>query len=214
MQSVILLIGALSLSSMAQAAPDPVSPPADMARVPCELHVWPAPGLESVTEGWIRNQTRNEALREGNGDIADTLAPQAQLDMLAALDLPARLDLGPVRVVTHSEPLPASAPGSAVVRHAPSTAACYAELVVRRLVYGRNALAGGALQGFFTYREFGASDTPSYSFTSMSEVSLREFLTKNQNELGNARAELRKAFEDDANLFFQYSQRSKLKQKK
>ena len=210
MQGFALLLSALSLSP--DVAPASVVSPAEKLGASCELHIWPAPGPETMTEGFW-NHVRNQALRDGAVDsyILDAIGRQGQSDSLASLDFANMLKVASVNVVIHSDSPPSSAPGTEVVRHVSSDAGCYAELVVRRLVYASNALSGRALQAFFVYREFGTGNAPVYSFTSMAEAPLLPSSGKKSEEKDDARAGLSKAYRGDVVLFFRYFDKFKAK---
>jgi hypothetical protein len=205
----------LTAASSAQSPSYSPAAPAGGDASACELHVWPSPGLESMTEGWIWNETRNHALHPKGGpdEPAVALGAQAQLAELAKLDLPAIFHLGTAKLIVHADPLPPTTTGAPVVRQSGSTAPCYAEFVVRRLVYSRNALAGGALQGFFAFRKFGTGSSVDRSFTSMADAPLKAFPWKRQDQAESAREELRGAFRTDILSFASYAQNPSIRHK-
>ncbi|HLZ04898.1 MAG TPA: hypothetical protein VKR55_22450 [Bradyrhizobium sp.] len=169
-----------------------------------------------MTEGWFRNQTRNQALHDGTGDplqLTDALGPKMQLDAIATLDLAGAFELGGAQLILHSDPLPTSTPGPAVLRRTGSTAPCYAEFVIRRLVYAKNALAGGALQGFFTLRVFGAGDIVTHRFASTADTPLMLFPWKAPGDAESGRNELRNALRTDVLAFAAYWRKAPPKQR-
>lgn len=203
-----LLLLAFSTASAANPELPPPEPQNAEKQLGCELHIWPASGLESITEGWILNNTRNQVLRDAPGKVlglADAIPPRAQLEAIASLDLNAAFNLDGAKVIAHPDPLPPSPTGAPVVRHAAATTPCYAELVIKRLVFARNALSGGALQGFFIFRRFGQDDV--VSFTSMADTPLTIFPWKNPEDQERGKTELSEALRSDLLMFAKYSQK-------
>jgi len=207
-RSLPLLLLAFATASKASPEVPPPEPQNAEKQLGCELHIWPAPGLESITEGWILNNTRNQVLHDAPGKalgLADAIPPRAQLDAIASLDLNAAFNLDGAKVIAHPDPLPPSPTGAPVVRHASVTTPCYAELVIKRLVFAKNALAGGALQGFFIFRRFGQDDV--VSFTSMADTPLTIFPWKNPEDQDRGKPELSEALRSDLLMFAKYSQK-------
>jgi len=203
-----LLLLAFSTASAANPELPPPEPQNAEKQLGCELHIWPASGLESITEGWILNNTRNQVLRDAPGKVlglADAIPPHAQLDAIASLDLNDAFQLDGAQVIAHPDPLPPSPTGAPVVRHAPATAPCYAELVIKRLVFAKSPVAGGVLQAFFIFRRFRQDDVQ--SFTSMAETPLTIFPWKNPEDQERGKAELREALRSDLLIFAKYSQK-------
>jgi len=130
-------------------------------------------------------------------------SPRAQLDAIASLDLNDTFHLDGAKVIAHPDPLPPSPTGAPVIRHASATTPCYAELVIKRLVFAKNALAGGALQAFFIFRRFGQGDVQ--SFTSMADTPLTIFPWKNPEDQERGKAELSEALRSDLLTFAKYS---------
>lgn len=200
-----LLLLAIAAASGADAEPAEIAPQGIGATQGCELHVWPAQGLESATEGWIRNNTQNQTLRDTPGKslgLADAIPPRAQLEAIGSLDLNEAFHLNGAKVITHADPLPPSLAGAPVVRQSTATTPCYAELIIKRLVYARNALSGGALQSFFVFRQFAQGDVR--SFTSMADTPLMIFPWKIPEDADRGRAELAKALRSDLLIFAKY----------
>jgi len=209
----LLILASCGLTSIAIAQPPSsgTAEASDTAAPACELHIWPSAGLESVTEGWLLNQTRNQALRGKAGDateLAEALEPRAQLDAIGTLDLPGAFHLGRARLIVHKDPLPAGPAGTSKIRQAASTNPCYVEFIIRRLVYARNGFAGGALQGFFTIRAFDAQGALSRSFTSMADAPLAIFPWKGPQDAESGRNELRNALRADILTFASYAQKA------
>lgn len=196
-----LLVGAATAAAQTpepQPAPEPV---ADTA--PCELHVWPAPELKAVTQGWVWNHTVDQAFEEGMAK-PETFTPASQAKMLAELDLPKILELKPSTVTIHPDPLPRSA-GSAKLRHAASASPCYAELIVSQLFYDEAPLAGASLRMLFVLRDFGAAPVPASSFSTWAASGLADFPPKDAAGQKAAAATLANAYRSNVGLFGRYA---------
>ena len=210
----LLLLAIAGAASGANAQLAETAPPSRDATSGCELHVWPSPGLESATEGWIRNNTQNQTLRDPPGKslgLANAIAPQAQLDAIASLNLVEAFHLNDAKVITHADPLPPLLAGAPIVRQSSATTPCYAELIIKRLVYARNPLSGGALQSFFVFRQFGPTDVR--SFTSMADTPVLSFPWKVPEEAERGRAELANALRTDLLTFAKYSNKPPAKRR-
>ena len=203
-----LLLLAFSTASDANPELPPPEPQNAEKQLGCELHIWPAPGLESSTDSWIHNQTHNQILRDARGKelgLADAIPPRAQLDAIVSLDLNDAFHLDGAQVIPHPDPLPPSPTAAPVVRHAPATTPCYAEFVIKRLVFAKSPVAGGVLQAFFIFRWFRQDDVQ--SFTSMAETPLTIFPWKNPEDQERGKAELSEALRSDLLIFAKYSQK-------
>lgn len=170
----------------------------------CLLHVWPAPALESITEGWLLNQTRNQVLHaeiDGHPSVATALTPQGQMEATASLKLTAALYLGARPVIWHPDPLPPAPAGSPPVAQVAANGECHAELNIRRLVFARNGMAGAALQAFFTIRLFGPDGTLIASFSTTADTGLPGFPAPDDEK---ARRQLQDALRSDLATFAAY----------
>lgn len=205
-RSLPLLLLAFATASAANPELPPPQPQNAERELGCELHIWPAPGLESSTDGWIHNDTYNQILRDAPGkalSLADAIPPRAQLEAIASLDLNGAFHLDGAQVITHPDPLPPSPTGAPVARRAPAATPCYAELVIRRLVFAKAPIAGGVLQAFFIFRRFRQDDV--LSFTSMADTPLTIFPWKNPEDQERGKAELSEALRSDLLTFAKYS---------
>jgi len=204
-RSLPRLLLAFATASAANPELPPPEPQNAEKQQGCELHIWPAPGLESSTDGWIHNDTHNQILRDAPGTalgLADAIPPRAQLEAIALLDLNEAFRLDGAKVVAHPDPLPPSPTGAPVVRHAPATTPCYAELVIKRLVFAKS-IAGGVLQAFFIFRRFRQDDVQ--SFSSMADTPLTIFPWKNPEDQERGKTELSEALRSDLLMFAKYS---------
>lgn len=174
----------------------------------CVLHIWPAPALESITEGWLLNQTRNEMLHaeiDGHPRLATALTPAGQIEAAAPLDMAAAFQLGAGRVTWHPAPLPPAPAGSPPAARIDPNGRCHAELNIRRLVFARNGMAGGALQAFFTFRLFGPDGVLLRSFSSTADADLPGFPGGDDEK---ARQRLQGALRSDLATFAAYYSRA------
>lgn len=188
-----------------------IASPTIAADADCELHVWPATALESVSEGFWLNQTRDQMLNTQilpHPRLATALTPAGQYEALAALDLPALLGLGKVRTVTHADPPPREPTGSLPIARVETPGICHVELTIRRLIFAKNGLAGGALQGFFTVRRFGTDGALAASFSSTADAPLPHFPGPMPQQEENERARLQAALRSDLIVFAGYYART------
>lgn len=159
--------------------------------VACELHVWPAPALETESEGAIRNHPRNFDLRDKDGRptlFATALDQQTQQSVLQSLDLPRLLGLSGATLVMHEGPAPVIIAGQPLTRHTASDAPCYAELVLKHLVFEYASLAGSSLQTVYQFSVFGSGAAPLRSFSTMNATQLERY--PDNGETGEAMASI------------------------
>lgn len=155
-------------AAVAQEMPATVDAPAAVpAQEPaCELHVWPAERVQSMTTGVLGPGLLNAAIEGGRDQrnrtaMSSALDPEGQAAALEPLDLPAALALPPSRVILHKEPLDRKTINKISTRRAPSTSNCYAELMVADQLFQQDWIIGRSLRTLFMLRDFGAkSDKP------------------------------------------------------
>ncbi len=183
----------------ALAAPLLLASPAeadDGAPASCELHIWAAPALRTVTQSALWNQTVDQAIHGPHpvpGLSAQALPPEEQFAVLEAADPGAGLGIASAHVVRNGQPLDEHASASPV-RHDPSTTYCYAELIVSHLVYASDPLAGRSLNILFQFRDFRTGATPARSFSTWSHRPLAIFPAKAEADSAAASAEIKTAF--------------------
>ncbi|HEX8444930.1 MAG TPA: hypothetical protein VF631_14925 [Allosphingosinicella sp.] len=195
------LAAAAALGGVATAAGGQQAPAVGGAD--CELHVWPAGDLKAVTQGWVFNHTLNQAFDLAKGGTAKpaVLAPERQVTLLQAMDLPMALKLPPqTRVVMHSEPLPRSREG-AKERQSPSSSPCYSELVVSQIFYDDAPMARGGLKTLALYRVFADAPLLRTSFATWTETELSTFPAKSAAEARAADEELILAYRSNLRGF-------------
>jgi len=127
----------------------------------CELHLWPAKRMRSVTTGWLGGGLLDLAMQSGTDANNKTLMASAldsptQLDALLELDLRHLLELSPgTTLVRHEIPVDRKTMNKVKNRRSDSTANCYMELIVADVSYQKAALIGRSLRTLFMFRDFG-----------------------------------------------------------
>lgn len=127
----------------------------------CELHVWPAERMNSVTTGWLGGGLIEGALNSGKDAnnktlLASALDSPSQLDALQDLDLRTLLSLSPgTTIVRHETPLERKTMNKVKTRRAESGSTCYSELIVADVFYQKAAIYGRSLKTLFMVRHFG-----------------------------------------------------------
>lgn len=128
----------------------------------CELHVWPAERMGSVTTGLLGGGLLDAALHAGTDAnnktlLASALDSPSQLDALQTLDLRPMLNLTPgTTIIRHEAPLERSTMNKVKTRRSDSSAPCYGELIVADVFYQKAAIYGRSLRTLFMYRKFDA----------------------------------------------------------
>lgn len=173
-----LCLGAISPAQAQDAAspasvPPEAATPAAVAPAPraglaptapadgCELHIWPAERMGSVTTGWLGGGLLDAAIHAGTDAnnktlLASALDSPSQLDALMSLDLRQELALTPGTVlVIHEQPLERKTMNKVKARRSDSTAKCYSELIVADVFYQKAAIYGRSLKTLFMVRNFG-----------------------------------------------------------
>lgn len=159
-------------SARAQEAPAPATtsaPATEPTPAPtpaCELHIWPAERMHSMTTGWLSGfgvagalaDTAVHADRDADNRtrLAQALDSPTQLAALQSLDLVALLGLpAGTSYVPHAAPLERSTMNRVKTRRSDSTAGCYFELITADVFYQKAAIYGRSLRTLFMIRDFG-----------------------------------------------------------
>ena len=101
----------------------------------CELHVWPAERMNSLTQGLLGGGLLDAALHAGRdasnrSQMASALDSPSQLDALQSLNLVQEIGLpAGTTVIRHETPLERHTMNSIKTRRSESTASCYYELI-------------------------------------------------------------------------------------
>ena len=202
MKTKIALIAA-GLSAML------ASPAAAQDAAPCELHIWPAERMTSVTTGLLGGGLLDAALHSGTdatnkASLATALDSPSQLDALKSLDLSTLIALKPGTVViTHDTALERKTMNKVKTRRSDSTAACYSELIVADVLYQKAAIYGRSLKTLFMIRDFGADQKIDFEYKAWGGNGLKLFPPKEGEDAIAALDELngvfKKNFDEYAN---------------
>jgi hypothetical protein len=200
---------AASVEAAAPAGPEvAVHAPSAAAPDGCELHIWPAERMASMTTGLLGGGLLDAAIH-GNRDatnrtlMASALDSPSQLDALQALDLRSLLKLTPgTTIVTHATPLVRKTMNSVKTRRSDSQAKCYAELVVADVFYQKAAIYGRSLRTLFMVRDFGDDQKIDFEYKAWGGNGLKLFPPKEGDDAVAALDELvgvfKKNFEEYA----------------
>lgn len=127
----------------------------------CELHVWPAERMTSVTTGLLGGGLIDAAIHSGRdssnrAQMASALDSPTQIDALQSLDLVPLLGLpANTTIQRHETPLDRHTMNRIKTRRSESTASCYYELITADVAYQRSTLYGRSLRTLFMVRAFG-----------------------------------------------------------
>jgi len=167
---------------------------------PCELHIWPAERMASMTTGWLGGGLLDSALHgakdaKNRAQMASALDSPTQLDALESLDLKALLSLpADTQLVRHEEPIERHSMNKVKTRRSSSTSTCYYELIVADVFYQKAAIYGRSLTTLFMVREFGADQKIDFEYKAWGGNGLKLFPPK-EGEDSIA------AFDELANVF-------------
>lgn len=184
-------------------------PPANGAADGCELHIWPAQRMTSMTTGLLGGGLLDAAIH-GNRDatnrtlLASALDSPSQLDALQALDLRTELKLTPgTTIITHSQPVDRHTMNSVKTRRGESPSKCYSELIVADVFYQKAAIYGRSLRTLFMVRDFGAGEKIAFEYKAWGGNGLKLFPPKEGEDAVAALDELvavfKKNFQEYAN---------------
>ena len=195
--TVIMSGLALTTPAVAQDAP------------PCELHIWPAERMNSVTTGLLGGGLLDAALHSGRDasnktQMATALDSPSQLDALQALDLATLIKLKPeTTIITHETPLERKTMNKVKTRRSDSQAQCYSELIVADVLYQKTAIYGRSLKTLFMIRDFGNDQKIDFEYKAWGGNGLKLFPAKEGEDAIAAMDELngvfKKNFEEYAN---------------
>ncbi len=188
--SVAAAVAAVAEAPTADAKPLPTAPetasfaPTAEAADGCELHIWPAERMNSLTTGLLGGGLLDAAIH-ANRDasnrtlLASALDSPSQLDALLTLDLRTMLKMSPgTTIVTHAKPLERKTMNAVKTRRSDSGSACYAELIVADVFYQKSTLYGRSLRTWFMVREFGKDQTIDFEYKAWGGNGLQRFPPK------------------------------------
>lgn len=151
---------------------------------PCELHLWPAERMSSVTTGLLGGGLLDAAIHGGTdaknkAQMASALDSPSQLDALQSLDLHTLMALKPGTVIVrHEEPLVRKTMNKIKTRRSDSTASCYSELIVADVFYQKAMIYGRSLRTLFMFRDFGNDQKIDFEFKAWGGNGLKLFPPK------------------------------------
>lgn len=183
--------------------------PKDAAADGCELHIWPAERMTSMTTGLLGGGLLDAALHSNRDAtnrtlLASALDSPSQLDALLSLDLRSMIKMTPgTTIVTHAKPLERKTMNSVKTRQSDSQATCYSELIVADVFYQKAAIYGRSLRTLFMVREFGKDQKIDFEYKAWGGNGLKLFPPKEGEDALAALDELvgvfKKNFEEYAN---------------
>jgi uncharacterized protein YheU (UPF0270 family) len=156
-----IAIAAALLPASALAAQAPAPAPAAPGAAPCELHLWPAERMRSMSTGLLGGGLLDAAIHAGTdasnrSQMASALDSPSQLDALQSLNLITELALPEgTNIIRHETPLDRHTMNSIKTRRSDSTARCYYELHTADALYMKSTIYGRSLRTLFMLRAFG-----------------------------------------------------------
>ena len=191
------------------AAQAPAQPAAFVAgRIPdpqrCEIHAWPAPPVDSVTQGVLLNETTNQAFDPARGgrQRPNALSLEAQVAALEAMDMAVALGMPGATRIIHSQPLSRQQAMAGRNRLSPPGAPCAVEVIVSRLYYGFDTLGGRNLHSLILFREFGEGAEAIATFSTLEETNLAVPFAKGEAPSAAAEAETAAAYRENLGRAF------------
>jgi hypothetical protein len=200
----IVFGAALAATSLTSAAQAQTSSPAGGSGAGCELHVWPAGGLNSVYLGWLHGGINNGATtgREGYPQVpTDPMTAAAQVSLLEEAQPHVLLGLTNYRLVIHSDPLTSRAIRTSTARLSDSTSTCYSELIVDDVFFQQDVFSGSDLKISFRFRDFGGAPTPQRIFGTWVHTPLRLLPVPKGENPAAAVEEMKAAYKNDIAQF-------------
>lgn len=167
---------------------------------PCELHVWPAERMTSVTTGLLGGGLIDAMIHSGTdannkASLASALDSPTQLDALLSLDLTTLIKLAPGTVVIrHDQPLERKSMNKVKTRRSDSKASCYSELIVADVFYHKAAIYGRSLRTLFMIRNFGDDQKIDFEYKAWGGNGLSLFPPKEGENVDAALSELVSVF--------------------
>jgi hypothetical protein len=158
MRFIVRIAAALACGLSCAGALAQEAPATAPAAAPCELHIWPAERMHSMTSGLLGGGLIDALIHaerdaSNRAQLASALDSQSQLDALQSLDLTTLLALPAGTVfVPHETPIERRTMNRVKTRRTDSTAACYYELFTADVFYQRSAIYGRSLRTLFMLR--------------------------------------------------------------
>lgn len=175
----------------------------------CELHVWPAERMTSITTGLLGGGLLDAALHSGRDATNKTLMASAldspsQLDALLSMELRTLISRSPgTTIIVHDTALERKTMNKIKTRRSESTATCYSELIVADVFYQKAAIYGRSLRTLFMLRDFGNDQKIDKEYKAWGGNGLKLFPPKEGEDVVAALDELvgvfKKNFDEYAN---------------
>ncbi len=214
---VMLPLCVLALTAVPTAAqqatpagqPEPAAGAAPPATAPevkpdCELHVFPTLEGTAITTGWgvgfgfVGAALDAEANRDHNvrdaAYLKEALGPRLQLQALRGIDIANELKFPPAQVIFETPIADREISTKAGARLTPSTAPCYAELLVTQNFYHKAAIYGRSLNNRFIFKDFRTGKTKADLIKGRGGNGLTHFPPTSTDETEAAELDLRNTF--------------------
>lgn len=167
----------------------------------CELHIWPAERMNSMTQGLLGGfgvigaiaDTAAHAGRDASNrsQMASALDSPSQLDALRSLNLQQELGIpSDTRIVAHDTPLERRTMNRVKTRRSDSTAQCYYELITADVMYQRSPIYGRSLRTLFMVRDFGNDQRIDFEYKAWGGNGLSHFPPREGEDVAVAINEL------------------------
>lgn len=166
----------------------------------CELHVWPAERMNSMTQGLLGGGLLDAAIHAGRdasnrSQMATALDSPTQLDALQSLNLLQELGLpAGTRIIRHEAPLERHTMNRIKTRRSDSTAQCYYELITADVLYTRSTIYGRSLRTLFMVRDFGNDQRIDFEYKAWGGNGLSHFPPREGEDVDVAMNELVEVF--------------------
>lgn len=170
----------------------------------CELHVWPASGLNSVYYGWLHGGINNGAVtgRDGYPQVpTDPMDVASQVSLLTEAQPHILIQRPNHRLIVHTEALASRAIRTSTTRLIDSASPCYSELIVDDVFFQQDVFSGSYLKISFRFRDFGNAASPQRVFGTWVDTRLHLFPTKPGQDLAAPIEEMKAAYREDISLF-------------
>ena len=178
----------------------------------CEIHVWPANALHTLTEGAVWNNVIDSAFTTHPGRTPERqvpphgpLDPAGQLALLSDLDLPTLFHSPGGTVVLHDATSARRPTTVTAGRQTASTSPCYVEITVAKNFFNRSGLTSNTLRTLFILDDYGDRQTPIRSFVAWGTTALAIFPAKQAAQAAAADAEIAAAFQANLRQFSGYA---------
>lgn len=190
---------------MTTAAPVPTA----VVPATCELHIWPAETVASITQGagasfgllgaLIDSASHAEQNKRDKVAISAALSPANQNSAMKDVKVESLLNLLPPVNVSFHDNAP-NLKGDEAHRLSDSKSQCYYELVVRELYYLKTATVHAKIRSFIAVRKFDG-DKLVDDYRDSANHALEKSLPKEGEDFSAANADLLNAFKADVTEF-------------